>query len=291
MSEDVWPFISAMSDAKAKLFEIKENADLADRDLFSCADSDNILFVFPEPVDDKFLAYYQEFFGKKNIRIAVPKKHSGVICEDILDDDDVMQAIAEVANGSKRLALTSYTTSQHFLQLVEELKNRGFTVTTPDAPEEEDSWIVNFYGSKSGIRQLAAVSRAVEPDFVMPEGVIATGIVDAAKIAAKKYIKEHGVVLKTNKGHSGAGVLLFGEGDLPAEYAVCEQVLLEELKKDAYWSMFPIIIESYISVNSAIGGGCPNVEYRIAKNGRVEFLYYCGMRMTKAGVFYRGGEF
>lgn len=285
LSEDVWPFISAMSDAKAKLFEIRENADLADRDLFACADSDNILFVFPEPVDENFLAYYQELFGKKNIHIAVPKKHSGVICEDILDDDDVMQTITDVANGSKRLALTSYTTSQQFLVLAEELKNRGFIVTTPDAPEEEDSWTVNFYGSKSGIRQLAGASRVAEPDFMMPEGVIATGIVDAAKIAAKKYIKERGVVIKTNKGHSGAGVLLFGEGDLPTEYAVCEDAILEVLKKDAYWNMFPIIIESYISVNSAIGGGFPNVEYRILKNGRVEFLYYCGMRMTGAGVF------
>ena len=285
MSEDVWPFISAMSDAKAKLFEIKENADLGDRDLFSCADEDNILFVLPEPVDENFLAYYAELFGKKNIRFVTPKKHSGVICEDILEDDDVMRSITDAANGSKRLSVTSYTTSEQFLQLVEELRNRGLTIITPDAPEEEDSWTVNFYGSKSGIRQLAGESRAAEPDFVMPEGIIATGIVDAAKIAAKKYIKEHGVVLKTNKGHSGAGVLLFGEGDLPMEYAVCEQAILEVLKKDAYWNMFPIIIESYISVNPAIGGGFPNVEYRIQKNGHVEFLYYCSMRMSEAGVF------
>jgi hypothetical protein len=285
MSEDVWPFISAMSDAKAKLFEIKENADLADRELFTCADEDHILFVLPEPVDENFLEYYTDLFGKKNIRIVVPQKHTGVICEDILDDDDVMGSITEAANGSKRLSVTSYTTSQQFLQLVEELRNRGFTVITPDAPEEEDSWTVNFYGSKSGIRQLAGESRAAEPDFVMSEGIIVTGIEDAAKIAAKKYIKEHGVVIKTNKGHSGVGVLLFDEGDLPMEYAVCEQAILEVLKKDAYWTIFPIIIESYISVNPVVGGGYPNVEYRIQKNGHVEFLYYCGMRMTSAGEF------
>ncbi len=284
VSEDVWPFISAMSDAKAKLFEIQENADLSERDLFSCADEDNLLYIFPQSVDESFIAYYTELFGKRNIRILVPQKHSGVICEDILEDDDVMDAIVDAANGSKRLSLTSYTTSEQFLHLVDELRSKGLTIMTPDAPEEEDSWTVNFYGSKSGIRQLAALSRIAEPDLIMPEGMICMGIVDAAKIAAKKYIKEHGVVIKTNKGHSGAGVLLFDEGDLPMEYEVCEQALLDLLKKDAYWNMFPIVIESFISVNPAVAGGFPNVEFQILKNGHVEYLYYGGMRVLN-GVF------
>ena len=284
LSEDVWPFISAMSDAKAKLFEIKENADLCERDLFSCADEDNILYIFPQQIDESFLKYYTELFGKRNIRILVPQKHSGVICEDILDDDDIMCELVNAANGSKRLVLTSYTTSQQFINLVEELKGKGLQISTPDAPEEEDSWTVNFYGSKSGIRQLAALSRVEEPDLIMPQGLICTGIVDAAKIAATKYVKEHGVVIKTNKGHSGAGVLLFDEGDLPNEYPVCEQAILDVLKKDAYWNMFPIIIESFVSVNPAVAGGFPNVEFQILKNGRVEYLYYGGMRVTQ-GVF------
>lgn len=284
LSEDVWPFISAMSDAKAKLFEIKENADLCERDLFTCADEDNILFILPQQVDESFIAYYKDLFGKRNIRIVAPQKHTGVICDDILEDDDVMQTLVDTANGSKRLVLTSYTTSEQFLHLADELRSRGLTVITPDAPEEEDSWTVNFYGSKSGIRQLSAVSRAAEPDLIMPEGVICMGIVDAAKIAATKYIKEHGVVIKTNKGHSGAGVLLFDEGDLPMEYPVCEQAILDVFKKNAYWNMFPIVIESFISVNPTVGGGFPNVEFKILKNGKVDYLYYGGMRVTN-GVF------
>lgn len=284
LSEDVWPFISAMSDTKARQFEIQENADLGERDLFSCADEDNILYIFPQSIDESFLQYYAKLFGKRRIEILVPKKHSGVICEDILEDDDVMQGIIKAANGSKRLSLTSYTTSQQFLHLADELKARGLQIFMPDAPEEEDSWTVNFFGSKSGIRQLAGASRIIEPDFIMPDGVICMGIVDAAKIAAKKYIKEKGVVIKTNKGHSGAGVLLFDEGDLPMEYPVCEEAILEVFKKDAYWNMFPIIIESFVSMNPSIAGGSPSVEFQILKNGKVEYLYYGGMRITQ-GVF------
>jgi hypothetical protein len=195
----------------------------------------------------------------------------------------------KAANGQKRLILKSYATSQPFLNLVRVLKEKGLTIFTPDAPEEEDAWTVNFFGSKSGIRQLSQQSRAAEPDLIMPDGIIVQGIIDASRIAANKYIKERGVVIKTNKGHSGAGVLLFREGELPMDYATCQREILSVLKKDAYWDLFPIVIESFIQINQAIGGGTPSVEFQILKNGHVNYLYIGGMRVTRDGIF-RGME-
>lgn len=289
MSEDVWPFIQAMSGEKARTREIDENADLGDRDLFAFCAEDRMIFILPEPIDDAFWEYFERVIGKRDFRVLVPKKQSGIICQDILDDPNIISELERAANGQKRLVLKSYTTSQPFLDLVRFLRNRGFTVSTPDSPEEDDAWTVNFYGSKSGIRQLAQQSRAIEPDLIMAEGVIGSGIIDASRIAANKYIKERGVVLKTNKGHSGIGVLLFKEGDLPLEFYQCQQKILSILKKDAYWNLFPIVIESFIMINPSIGGGCPNVEFRILKNGHVELSFYGGMRMTADGSF-RGME-
>ncbi|MCL4360504.1 hypothetical protein M1555_04615 [Patescibacteria group bacterium] len=289
MSEDVWPFIAAMADPAARAAEIDENADLGDRELFSLADEHNILFIAPKPVSPEFFDYTTDLLGTKNVRVISPRVHSGVICEDILRDDRILSALSDAANSSRRLALTSYTTSMQFLSLARTLRKRGLTVTTPESPEWDDAWTVNFYGSKSGIRQLAQQSRAVEPDFLMADGLICSGITDAAKIAAKKYIKENGVVIKTNKGHSGAGVLIFRPGDLPGDYNTCEQEIYRKLTEDPYWEKFPIIIEDFIQITPAIGGGFPNVEFKIQKNGHIEFLYYCGMRITKDGVF-RGVE-
>lgn len=285
MSEDVWPFISAMSDKKKQKLEIEENADLGDRDLFSFCAEESMIFVFPRPVDDAFFNYYTSLFGKRNFRVLVPKVHSGVICEDIMRDEDVMQALVTAANGMRRLVVKSYATSQPFLDLVRALREKGLTIFTPEAPEEEDAWTVNFFGSKSGIRQLSQQSRAIEPDFIMADGIVVSGIIDASRIAANKYVSEHGVVLKTNKGHSGAGVLLLREGELPTEYSQCQKAILEILEKDAYWKLFPIVIESLLSVNQSVGGGFPSVEFQVQKNGHVEFLYYGGMRVTKDGVF------
>jgi hypothetical protein len=289
MSEDVWPFISAMSDKIKQHQEIEENADLGDRDIFSFCAEDAMTFVLPRPVDEDFFTYFTSLFGKRDFQILVPKHHSGVICEDIMHDENIMQALVTVANGQRRLVLKSYTTSQPFLDLARALRGRGITIFTPEAPEEEDAWTVNFFGSKSGIRQLSQQSRAVEPDFMMAEGIVVSGIIDASRIAANKYVSEHGVVIKTNKGHSGAGVLLLREGELPGDYASCQQAILKILEQDDYWKLFPIVIESLLSVSQTIGGGFPSAEFQILKNGHVELLYYGGMRVTKDGVF-RGME-
>jgi len=285
MSEDVWPFISNMSDRKARAYEIAENANLCERDLFSYAGEDNVLFISTKSISEDFLSYYVSLFGNKNFKILVPEKHTGVICEDILRDRVLFNEIIQTANSSKKLTITSYSSSLQFLHLIQILKSRSISVYTPEAPEEEDAWTVNFFGSKSGIRQLAQQSGAIEPDCKMANGLICVGIEDAARIAAKKYCKEQGVVIKTNKGHSGLGVLLFRPGDLPVEYRACEEKILAYLRKEAYWEKFPIIIEDYIAVNSTVGGGYPNAEFKVLKTGRVEFLYYCGMRITRDGVF------
>jgi hypothetical protein len=285
LSEDVWPFISAMSDPAVRKHEIDENARLSDRDLFSVAGENHVLFISPKPVSPDFLKYYRDLIGTKNIDVATTSHHSGEICRDILKDESIILKIIDAANSSKRLTMIPYATSFQFLELVGYLRSRGIMVSTPESPEEEDAWTVNFYGSKSGIRQLAQQSVAAEPDFRVPDGIICVSAIDASRIAAKKYIKENGVVLKTNKGHSGAGILIFRPGDLPRDYRSCQQKIFETLRQDSYWDLFPIIIEDFVVSGVTIGGGFPNVEFLIHKTGRIEFLYYCSLRVTKDGVF------
>ncbi len=285
LSEDVWPFISAISDDTARKNEIEENANLTDRDLFSIAQESEAIFISPKPIHPKFLEYYNTLFGNRKLTVFVPKSHSGEICNDILEDRAIFAELVKAANSVRKLTVTSYSATPQFFRLIEELRKTGITVYAPESPDEESAWSVNFFGSKSGIRQLAQKSSAREPDFQMPDGLVCFGILDASKIAAHKYIKENGVVVKTNKGHSGAGVLIFRPGDLPLEYRECQEAILKKLKKDRYWDQFPIVIEDYVNINPLVGGGFPNVEFKVQKSGKVEFLYYCGMRVRPDGVF------
>ncbi len=284
-SEDVWPFIEAYGDKKLQKWEIDENANLTDKDLFSMAEEFEFTFIVPKPIDPLFVDYFKKLCEVRDLEILVTKKHTGKLCDDILEDKDIMDRLVKMKKKYKRLSITSYSTSPEFLYLVKTLRDRGVEVRTPLAPEESDAWTVNFYGSKSGIRQLTQINGAIRADLKMPSGVISSGIIDTAGIAANKFIKEGGVVIKTNKGHSGAGVLIFHKGDLPKKFAECEKKIIEILRKDAYWEKFPIVVESLVKPNPRIGGGFPNSEFLIKKNGEVKFLYYCGMRVDKQGVF------
>jgi len=284
-SEDVWPFIEAYGDKKLQKWEINENANLSDKDLFSMAEEFEFTFITPKAIDPLFVDYYKELCQVRDLEILVPSKHTGLLCKDAISDGAVIKRLVQLGKEHKRLNLTAYSTTSYFLKLVELLRKKGVDVRTYEAPERANAWTVNFYGSKSGIRQLTQINGAIRADLKMPEGVVSSGIVDTAGIAANKYIKEGGVVIKTNKGHSGAGVLIFNKGELPKRFTDCEKKLVTIMKKDAYWEKFPIVVESLVIPNPRIGGGFPNAEFFIRKDGEVEFLYYCGMRVNNKGEF------
>lgn len=285
LSEDVWPFIESMGSTKARNKEIEENANLADRDLFSEAEEFEFTFITAKKLQPEFVEYFKKLCLVRDLEILVPKSHSGLLCEDIMKDKKIMSRLYEIGRKYKKVEVVGYSTTVSFLKLVKRLKKNGVNVFTPNSPTRYNSWTVNFYGSKSGIRQLTQLNGALRHDLKMPNGMITSGLIDSSRVAANKYIKEGGVVIKTNKGHAGMGVLIFRKGELPKTFWRCEKKILHILKKDKYWEKFPIIVESLIEPDKKIGGGFPNAEFFITKKGEVKLLYYCGMRVDKNGVF------
>jgi len=284
--EDEWSFISTISDKEERRTEVENCNSSAECYLFANADENEFTYISPKPISSEFKKYFQRLVGATKIDILVPRNNSHLICKDFYNDKVLFNRFIKKAKRYQKVTLVSYATSPQFLDLKERLKERKINVVTPEAPEVDCAWTVNFYGSKSGIRQLAQQSTALEPDFIMPEGVICVGKLDAAKIAANRYINENGVVIKTNKGSSGNGVLIFRGGDLPKNYKECEKAIYAILNKNEYWDRYPIIIEDLINVDVRNGSSFPNIEFRISKNGKIEMLYYCLMRVTKEGVFY-----
>lgn len=285
LSEDVWPFIESYGDKKLQAWEIKENANLADKDLFAMAEEKSFTFITAKPLNPDFADYYKKLCRVNDLEVLVPNKHSGLLCKDIEEDKKIIARLKTLNKKYQKLILTCYSTTPYFINLVKKLKLMGLNIETPESPKPADAWTVNFYGSKSGIRQLTQINGAYRSDLKMPAGVISHGIVDSARIAANKYIKEGGVVIKTNKGHAGAGVLIFRPGELPNDFKKCEKEIIKKLQNDLYWERFPIVIESLVDPNSRIGGGFPNAEFFVRPDGEVEFLYYCGMRVDSNGVF------
>jgi len=284
--EDEWSFLSSIQPIE-KRYDLINDCNLSSECyLFSNAGENEFIYISPIEVNRSFKNYFQSITANKKVDIYVPQMKTSLICKDLYTDKQLFGEIISRAKKYKKVTLISYATSPEFLELKDRMIQLGINVATPEAPELENAWTVNFFGSKSGIRQLAQQSRAEEPDFIMPDGVICVGKLDAAKIAANRYIKEKGVVLKTNKGSGGHGVLIFRDGELPKDYKSCEKRIYELLSEDGYWERFPIIIEELINVNYSAPGAFPNIEFKIHKNGKIEMLYYCVMMVTKEGKYY-----
>ncbi len=284
--EDEWSFFSSVQPIE-KRYELINDCNLSSECyLFANSKESDFIYISPVEISNSFKSYFQSVTNNKKVDIFVPKKKTSLICKDLYTDKQLFGEIVSKAKKYKKVTLISYATSPEFLELKERMIQLGLNVVTPEAPELENAWTVNFFGSKSGIRQLAQQSRAAEPDFIMPDGVICVGKLDAAKIAANRYIKEKGVVLKTNKGSGGQGVLIFRNGELPKDYKSCEKRIYELLSEDGYWERFPIIIEELINVDYSAPGAFPNIEFKIHKSGKIEMLYYCVMMVTKEGKYY-----
>jgi len=284
--EDEWSFISSVADDRKKLALIEDAEDATDCYFLSMATESDFAYISPKPISAEFLAYAKRLLGARSAEVIVPKIRTHLICEDFINDSGAFISLVTKAKEYKRVTLVSYSASQQFYILKNKLQEVGLSVYTPEAPQIDCAWTVNFFGSKSGIRQLAQQSAASEPDFIMPEGLICVGKYDAAKIAANRYIKQKGVVIKTNKGSGGNGVFIFREGELPTDYTACEQKILEYFNSDRYWDEFPIVIEDLISSNLTASGSLPNVEFRIHKNGRIEMVFVCDCQVTDKGRFY-----
>jgi hypothetical protein len=284
--EDEWSFLSSIQPIEKRYEMISDCNISSECYLFSNSSTAEFIYISPIEISNQFKNYFQSISSNKRVEIHVPQMRTGLICKDLYTDKELFGNLVRKAKKYKKVTLISYATSPEFLELKDRLIQLGLNVQTPEAPEIENAWTVNFFGSKSGIRQLAQQSRAVEPDFIMPDGIICVGLLDAAKIAANRYINEKGVVLKTNKGSGGQGVMIFREGELPTDYKSCEKRIFEMLSEDGYWERFPIIVEQLINVNYLSPTAFPNIEFKIHKNGKIEMLYYCIMMVTKEGKFF-----
>ncbi len=284
--EDEWSFLSTIQPIEKRYQMINDCNSTSDSYLFANAGENDFIYISPISINKQFIEYFQNITGNRSVTIYVPQLRTGLICIDLYSDKQLFSEIISTAKKYKKVKLISYAATPEFLELKERMQQLGLNVVSPEAPEIKNAWTVNFFGSKSGIRQLAQQSKAVEPDFIMPDGIICVGRLDAAKIAANIYVKEKGVVLKTNKGSGGQGVLIFREGELPSDYKTCEKRIYELLLNDGYWERYPIIIEKLINVDYKAFDAYPNIEFKIHQNGKIDMLYYCVMMVTKEGKYY-----
>ncbi len=286
LSEDVWPFIAALENEAARQAEVTENVGLSDRQYLGIRAEfpRGLYFVGPGQIDPAFIQYVDSLVDGVEPHILVPKHHSGLLSNDILEDKQVLNDLLSVG----RMRLISYCSSQPFYKLVDSLDGqKQVTLVTPEAPPK-DRWqqTVGVYGTKTGLREALDAKNGTLPGIKMAKGLVVQSKNNIIKEALRFNGAGDGVVIKTQKGHSGMGVLIIRPGELIGSTEAQQtqlRTLLEE--SNGYWDLFPAVVEAYIPTNRDIGGGFPNVECRVNEDGKTEVLFECGMRVNRGGIF------
>ena len=276
--EDEWNFINAYSDPARKNKDIQEMENTSDCFFMATAAAEtNFVYLSPRRVSAKFLTYTQSLFKYKNGVIIVPRHQTHQLSLDLINDHRAFRQLIKRLRPYRQVNLISYSASLQFYELRSALVRAGIPVRTPEAPAPESAWTVNFFGSKSGVRQVAG--------RLMPPGLICHNLDQACRIAASKYLTNHGVVIKTNKGSGGNGVFIFRNQDLSQDYDTCVRQLETLLSRERYWEKFPLVVEDLIKTGRSTETSFPNIEFKINAQGRVKRLFYGMMAVNRKGEY------
>lgn len=279
LSEDVWQFIESLASSDVRRAEIGENSALSDRNYLglSAEFPDGIKYFAPEAIDATFADYVNSLFGGIKPTVLTPRNHRGQLSEDILNEPRLLKELGAIRD----MILISYCSSRPFYRLINKLRlDYGVNLTTPEAPAL-DRWqvTVNTYGTKAGLRQVLAKESGILGK-ILPKGEIAQGKAEIVAATTRIINHQRGVVIKTNKGHAGMGVVVITPTEVKLYRNSWEKYVLSRLEaSNGFWEMFPVVVETYIPTDKTIAGGFPNVECRINHLGQVEILYVCGMRL------------
>lgn len=281
LTEYARPYVELLENKGQKRKEIEEDFGLCDRFLIS--GGDNRVLITPWPINKGFLRDTCQIFKFKNILNLSPQKPTVSLCEDILRERKLRDTLIKIIKENT-VEIYSYVGSDEFLELINFLKKQGLKFKTPEAPKKPG--LVKFFGSKAGFRETFAKERLGGSELHMPEGYIAKNKKEILFWAKYFFDKDKSFVIKTNYGLAGAGSEIVEARKIKKKDFT--PVLEKIIAKHPYWLREKTVVEEFLNADLSICGGSPSVEFAVLES-RTCYLYSCGMRIIKGGVF-RGIE-
>ena len=182
MAEDVWQLIGTLPpDHKAT--DIRGCELTSDRELMSFLDTENFLLISPLAIDPLFIEYANSLKRKNFLEILVPASKTGRMSLDVMNDPFCVNRILELSHIYS-IHLESYTASSEFIGLVKFLQAKNPSIAAPLTPQPEHKSVVDYFGSKSGLRTFYEQHHGECPEFIMAKGKVC-----AKKIEANTYAR------------------------------------------------------------------------------------------------------
>lgn len=285
LAEIAKPLLALIKDKKQARAEIFEDFGLCDRFLIS--DKDDRVLITSWPVDKDFLNDTCQIFGFKNILNLYPENPTVSLCDDILNDENLKKKVKEIIKRDKP-ALFSYAATMDFMKLIKSFKDSGLDFGTPETPKTKE--LISYFGSKAGFRETFTKEKIGQGlGMAMAKGFITKNRQEFIEKINFFYKNKKNFVVKTNQGLAGAGSKIIETDKVSFNH------FLEVVKDYPYWLTGKTVIEEFIKADLTVCGGSPSVEFQVTdnssalQNSGINYLYTCGMRIIKGGVF-RGIE-
>lgn len=243
---------------------------LSDSYLYMNVHIQKSILITPIPVSPQFKEYVEQLAQTK-IATFSPIHTSYSICKNIIQDKKLFTYLLDEAkkNGGS-ITIRAYVSTPELHLLKDAFVRRGITIYLPENTDVDNLWTIDFFGSKAGFRS--------QFSHFMPEGTICYSISQAIHAAKKLYKKTGAIVIKTNKGNSGEGVVIMKNKKNPRFAAI--------FSAKSYWEKNPIIVEEFIDTSPEKYSRFPSIECFVTPSGKVTLPYYCNMIVTKEGEFY-----
>lgn len=278
IAEMARPLMSLM-ESKLGEAELWEDHWLSDRFIFS--GGDNRILITPTPIAPDFLKDGCRLLGFQNVVNWWPEKIGESVSEAIAEDKLLWQKLVTEIKANEGINLVSYCATQEFLRLTDILRDLGLKFKMPETPEKENTWLIDYFGSKAGFRQATASLGKGFPS--MPQGGICVNKKEIIGWASYLLRNTAGFVIKANRGAAGVGLKIVKKEEVTPGKE--EEFINNLLEGKRYWSEEPVVVEEFVPAAMTVCGGNPNIELMITPEGEVKPLYTCGMRVTPEGNF------
>jgi len=238
--------------------------------------------VTSQPVEPAFLQYLQRVMGYAELVNLSPQAATDALCEDILREDALRREIVARLRGHGPVPLISFVASAKVLEVAEALRSEGLDIFTPECPPADLLWVRDYLDSKAGFRRFFESIAGEVRGVRIPEGAVCEGPAEAARIAARFLSEGRGCLCKPNNSQSGVGFHILRPGAVPGPD------LQARLEADPQMASDCIVVEEFIEMDPAVGGGSPSIELCVPADPArdVEFMYPCGQILTPSGYFF-----
>ncbi|MDO8429576.1 MAG: hypothetical protein Q7S88_03010 [Candidatus Daviesbacteria bacterium] len=268
--------ISCIANTKQREDRIRIENILSQRAIFW--EEDNKVVITPQSIPQGLFEYNRRVLGLKNTLNISPEYQSHSLSQNILNDKVLLRNLSDLIRSNPGIRVTAYAYTRELRDLINYLRKQELEFITTEEPQSNLD-LVLYLDSKSGFRSVLTNLEGV----MLPEGSICQDEESTIKKAEKFLRDGKSCVIKANTGESGWGLLILKKDDPLVEKDV-KGLARSEFRNDGIWNSRPFVVEEYIDIDTAIGGGSPSTELFISDTN-IKFGYHCGQLFGKEGEF------